>query len=60
MTEDETTEDATERRMRDVDHTPPDGEGARAVWERGDEKGPDATDDADAEADPERVGVADE
>jgi hypothetical protein len=58
MTGDETTEEAEEQRMRDVDHTPPDGDGARAVWERGGEKHPDAADDAEAE--PERVGVADE
>lgn len=27
----------TEKTMKDVSHTPPHGEGANAVWERGDE-----------------------
>jgi hypothetical protein len=58
MTEDEKT-GQQERQMRDVDHTPPDGDGARAVWERGGERRPNG-DEESAEADGERVEVADE
>jgi hypothetical protein len=49
-----------ERQMRHVDHTPPDGDGARAVWERGGEARPDDDEEDAAEEDRERVGVADE
>lgn len=40
--------DDTRDTLKDVDHTPPNGEPVSAVWERGME--PDATADAAAEA----------
>jgi hypothetical protein len=52
--------EANDRQMRHVDHTPPHGDGAGAVWERGGEAGPDVDGDGDAEADHERVGAVDE
>jgi hypothetical protein len=50
-----------DRQMRHVDHTPPNGDGAGAVWERGGERRPDEDGRRDTTAaDRERVGVADE
>jgi hypothetical protein len=41
---DPASEDEDTDRMRDVDHTPRDGDGANEVWERGDEERPDVSD----------------
>jgi hypothetical protein len=41
---DPASEDEERDPMREVDHTPRDGDGANEVWERGDEERPDVSD----------------
>jgi len=58
MTREKATDDGERQTMREVEHTPPDGDGARAVWERGGEKAPD--DGHESESDRDRVDPAHE
>jgi hypothetical protein len=41
----ETASEQSTEQMKDIDHTPPHGESANEVWERGNEETPDVPED---------------